>query len=399
MADAYDFWALRLRRDEAVLVDAFWDRFAEIAQPLDRYLLGRPERIDPKKEMRLALGPLAEQLFWEFGATDHDGQMLYLTAELFHRRRVLARAVSQRAPDIPGWRVADTRLPVVSLPEAVETILNRSRANKIFAEELTPTRGAHRQVDLEVVGVGEQDFLADQAGVIFAVLLGDVADQNWLGECRAVSRGGLSRLLKRASRGRKETLAWLESVRGAAVDMISGIEAERPDFAFRDSRLESEKLYDFRLNPVDGDRTKRRDAIAYVTRYRQLVAARFAGVPVSSLRFSRFFEAFCGLKITRDPQGGLNDSEGLIAFTREVESALMSTGLGGVTGRAEGLEHFYVDVALEDLEQAVEVLKATLSRQKITAPVWLLFDEAGLEDRYFPLTPLTPPRPLNPDDG
>lgn len=388
MSDAYDFWAQRLPRDEAREIDRFWERFADRAQELDRHLLGRAPGVDPDRLMREALGPLADRLFWEFGPTGADGQTLAITAELFHSRRALARAVMLRAPRLPGWRFTDQRPPVIRIADAIETVLWRSRADRIQVEAITPQRGAHRQVDLVAAGQGDPEFLADQAGIVFGALLGDVADQNWLGQCQAQVRSGGARFLRRLGQaaGGQPPEAWLDRFRAAAVDVISGFEEERPREPFADSRMTPETLIEFRLNPQADNAERRQDAISYKTRYRPVVAARFAGAPVSSMRFSRYLESFCGLKIRRGEGLAVEDEAALGALAAEIERLMAPAGIGGVTGFGEGLAHVYIDLAIEDMEAAVGILRRALSEAGVTAPTWLLFDEAGLEDRYFPLT-------------
>ena len=397
MADAYDFWAQRLAREDTQEIDAFWDRFAEIAQDLDRHLLGRAPHVDAARLMRRALGPLADKLFWEFGPTEPEGQSLAVTAETYHSRRALARAVMLRAPQLPGWRVSDLRRPVLRVPEAVSRILLRSRADTVAVQAVAPHRGAQRRVDLAVEGQGEAAFLADQAGVIFGVLLGDIADQNWLGETHVTRRGGLGARLGRLVRRGPRPEQWLERFRGAAVDVISALEAERPELPFAETRMHDDEMAEFRLDPRGDGAAGRHDALVYRTRYRPLVAARIAGVPVSSLRFSRFFESFCGLKIARG--SGLpaeaEGEAGIAALARDIEAALTAAGIGGVTGHGQGVNFIYIDLALEDVELALGILRTALARAEVTAPAWMLFDEAGLADRYFPVTERAPATPMH----
>jgi len=396
MSDAYDFWAHRLPRDQTEEIDAFWNRFSVIARDLDRALLGRADHIEPIPLMKKAFGSLSHKLFWEFGGTDPDGHTLAITAEVFHSRRVLARAVMQRAPRIPGWKVTDVRAPILGMAAAAETVRTRSRSEEIVINRLTPKRGAHRRVDLEALGEGDPAFVSDQSGVVFAVLLGDMADQNWLGDCKVTTANRLRQMGRRLVSKPPAPEEWFENFRQAAVDVISGLEAERPEMSFADRRMRSDKMVEFRLDPRAEDRAARNDALLYRTHYRALVAARIAGVPVNSLRFSRFFESFCGLKIMRGPglPAEAESEAGIAEIAGDLEAALTSAGVGGVTGYGQGLEHIYIDLALEDVELSLGIIRTTLARGDVTAPTWMIFDEAGLEDRYFPITEGAPATPL-----
>ncbi len=394
MLDAYDFWAERLSSEDLVLIDDFWLRFAEIAPRIERYFRGLARRIDADGEVKAALGPLAERLVcdFEFGA---EGKLaLVITPELYHSRRALARAAVARAPDLPGWEVRDARWPVARVPDAVRAILGRSRSEALAVEELIPRRGAHRLVDLVAHGFGDREFLADQGGVIFSVLLGERADQDWLGTAypRRWPILALTNLTLARERPRKDR--WLSEFRERATEIIEGFEAERPQTRFADGPMRVEDTVSFRLRPRTGDWERRGDAMVYQSRHRALTAARLAGVRIGGARFSRFREIFCGLKIRRTNATPFAEVAEIATLGARIEETLMTRKIGGVTGRAVGLEHVYIDLALIDLRASIDALRGMLGAEGIFGPVWLIFDDAGLEDLYHPLMPQTPPTPM-----
>jgi len=394
MADAYDFWAERLPSEDFVLIDDFWLRFAEIAPRIERYFRGLARGIDPDAEVRAALGPLADRLVcdFEFGA---EGKLaLVITPELYHSRRPLARAAVARAPQLPGWEVRDARWAVARVPDAVRAILGRSRSEALAVERLIPRRGAHRLVDLVAQGFGDREFLADQGGVIFSVLLGERADQDWLGTtyARRWPIVSLTSLSFRRERPRNDR--WLTEFRERATDLIVAFEAERPARRFSDRPMRVEDTVSFRLRPGQGDRERRRDALFYQSRHSALTAARLAGVRIGGARFSRFKEIFCGLKIRRTNASPFAEVADIATLGARIEDALMGPKLGGVIGRASGLEHVYIDLALLDLRGSLDALRRALGNEGVLAPVWLIFDDAGLEDLYHPLMPQTPPTPV-----
>lgn len=393
MADAYGFWAERPDREETRAIDDFWEAFARAAPRIERSLRGGAPHIDPDHEVRTALGPLADRLFWDF-ETDAEGRRrIVVTAELGHANRVLARRCALRFPDIEGWSASDHRLPIVPIPSAVRAILFRSRSEAMAVEEVTPRRAAHRLVDLVATGRGDDEFLADQAGVCFSVLLGDRADQDWLGETRArtVRRGGLRARLFGSEVPRNDR--WLTDFRAHCVEIISRLEADRPEAPFVESLYDSAAAQVWRLRPVDGDPGRRHDMTTCRSRYPALATARMARVRIGTLRFSRFGECFCGVKIRRTPSAPFEGVADLAALAAAAEERLMRAGLGGLTGTGEGTDHVYLDLALMEIESAVRLLRAVLADSEIAAPAWLMFDEAGLEDRYLPLTAGAPPTP------
>jgi hypothetical protein len=394
MADAYDFWADRVTREEARAIDTFWDRFERARRRIERSLAGAASHVDPDREVETALGELASRLFWDFELTEEGRRRLVVTAELGHSNRTLARAVVRRCPGIEGWAVADAREPIAKIPSAARSILFRSRSEAFAVEEITPRRAAHRMVDLDAAGRGDPEFLADQAGIVFSALLGDRADQDWLGESRArqVRRGGMRERLFGAPVPRNDR--WLSDFRAACVEIISACEADRPEAPFAESRYADARHSDYRLKPAKIEAGRRRDAMIWQTRYPALAAARIAGMRIGAPRFTRFGESFCGVKLRRTQSAPFDRGEQLGRLAVAVEAALMEAKIGGLTGVGEGAHHVYLDVALMEIETALPLVRDVLKREKVEVPAWMIFDEAGLEDRYLPLTPGTPPTPL-----
>lgn len=394
MADAYDFWAAHVPRDQVSAIDDFWLRFREIAWRIERHFRGQAPGIDADTEIRAAMGPLRERLVADFEFGPEGELVLVLTPELYHSRRPLARAAVARAPRLPGWSFRDTRRPVARIPEAVRAILARSRSEALAVEALRPRRGAHRLVDLVAHGHGDREFVADQAGIIFSVLLGERADQDWLGDThgRPTARESLRKWLARRPEPRHDR--WLSEFREQAIGIIEGCEADRPARPFVETPMNVDETVTFRLRPTPGEPGRRGDAMLWQSRYRAFTAARLAGVRIAGLRFSRFDEVFCGLRIKRTGASPFAEVADIASFAARIEERLMRAKAGGITGRASGVDNVYVDLALVDLDGAIAALRVGLVEEGVTGPAWLLFDEAGLEDRYHPMTARTPPTPM-----
>ncbi|MEL6217647.1 MAG: hypothetical protein AAFR79_04150 [Pseudomonadota bacterium] len=394
MPDAYDFWAARITSRQAALIDEFWLRFGDIRSRIERHFRGYAPNVNPDAEIAGVLGGLSDDLACDFEVDTHGGLTLVISAELRHSRRPLARAALARGPEFPSWRFSDLRAPIADLSEAVQAIRRRSRADRIELSGIETRRGAHRMIDLGARGNGDGDFLGDQAGIVFSVLLGEEADQDWLGEVVSEPPSSSIRMRSLLRKKADDPTLWLELFRNEATAVIAELREERPERPYAEHRMRVEHMASFRLRPTPGDRARRRDALLYQSRDPKLVAARLAGARISGRRFSRFGEIPCGVKIRRGSPT-LAEPEDIASLGMAVEHALMEAGVGGLTGRASGLEHSYLDVALQHLERGIDVLRDVLTEEGIVTPTWLIFDEAGLEDCYHPLMPQTQPTPMD----
>ncbi|MEM9147544.1 MAG: hypothetical protein AAGC57_15250 [Pseudomonadota bacterium] len=394
MADAYDFWAARISSEKTAAIDDFWLRFTDVHRRIERHFQGYSPQVNPDAEMANALGGLATDLACDFEVSELGQITLVVTAELRHTRRALARAAVWRAPELRGWRFSDVRAPVSAADAALKAIRLRSRSDGLAVSSIEPRRGAHRMIDLEVRGAGERDFLADQAGIVFATLLGEDIDQDWLGEVGAEPQSVMTLARGLFSKKADDPAPWLRDFHDEAMAVIAATRDELPDRPYGAHRMRVDDTTNFRLRPTEGDRSRRRDALQYQSRDPKLVSARLGGARVAGQRFSRFAEIPCGLKI-RTGTSRLTEAAEIASLGVVLEEALMAARIGGLTGRASGLEHAYIDLALTDIDRGAEVLRRTLAAQDITTPTWLIFDEAGLEDCYHPLMPQTQPTPMD----
>ena len=379
---ALDFWADRPERADLRMVDAVWHRFERAADRMRRGLDGTAPHFDPERILASVLGELSDRLA---GSFERDGAgWRVVLSPLRQSDRLIARAAQRRFPDLPGWSAGDARAPVPPgdvLPAGVRS----------GAQTILPRRGPHRLVDIEVAGQGGADALEAEATWIAHALLGEARARDWLGETRGrpARRGLLRRLLPPRPLERR-----LSRVQRAIEAAIRQMEGQRPDTPFARVPSEGARLTAYRP-PTSADPGRpRADCTLWMSRHPALVAARIAGAPVAPVRFTRFAESFVALQIRRGSAGPFARPDALERLARAVEAHLMEAGLGAVTGQGEGARHIYLDLALLELAPALPALAALLRAEGIEVPVWMIFDEAGLEHLTLPLFPGTPPRPF-----
>ncbi|MEM7497804.1 MAG: hypothetical protein AAF371_07400 [Pseudomonadota bacterium] len=393
MADAYDFWAERLPGEQQAAVGAFWAAFERQAAFLDAVFTGK-DRSSGGEEvgacMNAALGPLADEIYWEFGpgeATGEDeageaGHFLALTPELFHSKRPLARALLRAAPEMPGWRFGDARRAQGTHDHLLAAVATRAfREVTLTGAEVQA--GPHRTID--VLGHGPEEDAGGQAGLLFSLIVGEAAERDWLGEIATVvgsgaRRRGLSGLFSRRP-AVDET--WVPAFAEAAEAMLEAMRADRTPGPFAPPRAEAERAL-FQLAPEDGS-WPRADIVTYVTTRPDYAEARFGGVPLSAARFSTEGESFIGLRLARSSAAPFEEVTEREALADAIDADLRTAALGGVFGEAHGSAHVYVDAAVTDLPRAIATIERVLGQRALHAPAHILFDEAGLTDLALPL--------------
>lgn len=384
MADAYDFWAERVMAEEAASIDRFWEAFAASADELERTFnqADNPAgETDVAAVMHAALGSLWDSLFWEFGPGTDGGHHLALSPELNHGMRPLARAAINRAPDLPGWSFSDARPPD---PLSVHTVaLIEGRATTGYTiNGITPARGDHRRIDFTGTGSGGNPMVTGLTGLTFSVLFGEAVERNWLGELFAERRGLLSSL-KKAPDSQDWMRKFVEQTQSVLAELIETRSTEPLGAHFR----EDAEISLFQVEPRDDPDNPRADMFTYSTPLPDLAQARFARARLSVIRFSGHAESLCGLRIPRTENHPFDQVDHRAGLAAAIHASLAIDGIGGVTGEGHGKAHVYIDFAVSDIAAAMARAEAELGKAGITAPCTLLFDEAGLEERFLTLTP------------
>ena len=384
MADAYDFWAERIAPNDSAAIDRFWDRFVEIAPALDGTFRGTADPVDVASSLTLALGDLAERVTsWEFGPAE-TGHFLALSPELDHEKRPLIRALLNRAPELAGWEFGDARRPHDSLDHVLH--LAASRMHQLLTlTGVSSCAGSHRRIDL--IGNGAGRDVDCQAGLVFSVIFGEAIERDWLGEISFGRRAGglLSKLIGKASRAAPPE-AWLAPFLEETQHLLDQLMEDRPEAAYSAPLGAGTEVTLYECEPRESD-DPRSDTITYQTAHTDLAAARFAGVRISSVRFSRHRESLLGLRIERTPEQPFGQVSDRSDLAERIDSALRASGAGGVYGEGHGTGHVYIEFATGDIPMATAIVERVLGQSEVSGPAAFLFDEAGLEHRVWSFQP------------
>lgn len=109
--------------------------------------------------------------------------------------------------------------------------------------------------------------------------------------------------------------------------------------------------------------------------------------------FSRCGEtfAFAQIDATGVPPAETVTYRGRIADA--VDVALRAAGLGCSIGGGTGRQHLYIDLALTDLEPALEVTCRALRDAGAPRRTWLMFPDPAMADEWVGVHADTPPPP------
>ncbi|HVT45755.1 MAG TPA: hypothetical protein VMT00_15355 [Thermoanaerobaculia bacterium] len=213
-------------------------------------------------------------------------------------------------------------------------------------------------------------------------LLGeDILDQ-WIGPIEVAPRKrSLLRLIGReADKG-----LTLQDLRREVSRRIDAIRASLPEKPCID-RDDEWTLWELKPDPFD-DYPEQSDLFVGKSMVPAMWLALRSNEPFFSDSFSRHGETFSYLKL--DGSEGLDEEH--FADKGEIEDAidhaLRAARAGCFIGGGTGLRYSYLDLALLDVDRAIDVVRNILQRGNIPKRSWLLFHDANLAAEWVGIWP------------
>jgi hypothetical protein len=361
-------------------IDSWWRAFVAAAPKLDDYFHGDC-RWDLAGWMRENLGVVDERIMWEFGpGTGGCGQRLVLTPEAEHRLRPLVDVVLARAPKLDGWEFHAHRL-AEDLTEALRTVAERTSV-EFYGWQAHADLTDEGLIDVVLsppFALSEKEEARAAAPLLVESLVGEELMDLWIGDIEIGSHTGsgplgdlapIVRALVEAQRARLPRLPYWRRAREGPWTLL-------------------------RLAPRTGqsDFAGQQDMLIAKTMDLDLWKALHGQRPFQSRRFSRSGELMATLKI--DGAGCL-PGDGVVDKA-SIEDAIADTleplKLGGQIGGGTGLRYSYIDLALTNVEAAMDALCPVLRAARLPRRTWLLFFDADLGDEWIPLWDDSPAPP------
>jgi hypothetical protein len=366
-------------------IDAWWSEFATRIKDLAA-LFKRQRKWDLPEWMERHLQAVDPQLMWEYGpAVRGQGHRLVITPESAKHLRPLVTTMLERAPTISGWEFYAYRL-AEDIRKAEVTVKARAQG-QLAGVEARVVRGHHNLIDLHFLSPRARqrnDSQAlNEAFVATETLLGEKLMDRWI---------GVIDVEPLAAQGPVVSLAELRpAVERLVGEIQEGLPSE-PHQIWTASAL-------WHLLKMDPERAddypEQHDLFVAKTPHLPLWQAAHLRSFYDE-RFSRCGEIFAYLKL--DGSQGLDEEK--FADKSEIEDALdavlMPANLGCQIGGGTGLRYSYIDLALTDLDKAVDAIRARLREGNVPRRSWIQFFNAEWRQEWIGVYPDSPPPPLPP---
>lgn len=389
-------------------IDAWWLAFQEKKDDISA-LFTRKAQWDLPGWMEEHLQSIDSAIMWEFGPGVQGGRhRLVITPESRKDLRPLVRSILEKAPAIEGWEFYEYRLPE-KLSQATLSVEGRTGINIADFKFRASLDELHR-IDIQFTSpqVKNQD---DEEAINAAIvtlesLLGEERLDKWIGAIEVVpppKSSVLGSLFKKQSKELPDfyPLERLSETVNALVGSVQDQMPAKPCHEWVDKR-ESEdasqwSLWELQPEQVD-EYPEQTDLIVGRSVMPALWTNAHSGRLLTSERFSRCGEIFVYLKI--DGIDWL--AEARFADKSEIEDALdallTSAKLGCVIGGGTGIRYSYIDLALTNVQEAIQIIKKCLQEGKVPRRCWIQFFDSIYAREWVGIYDDTPAPPMVEDE-
>ncbi len=348
----------RYRGEMKHSIDAWWAHFQNKRKNIESMLDGKT-KWDLEEFMAESLQSIDESLMWEFGTELDNKYQLVITPETERYLRPLVESIIESAPKISTWSFFGYRQPH-GTEETAEIVVEQTGIKladlrfdaRMDEEHLIDVRFAHVQPK-------SKESLADAVFMASEYLIGEEILDRWIGDMEIDAENTTD-------------FKPLSELPNKIASLIAQTQATMPEQHLYNVR-DSLAVTAFTAEPTeeDDDTTERFDMVSAQTRLKQVWQAAHSGSPFDSCRFSKHGEKFCYLKLQ-----GLTDSAKIDSLESAINKALGEKKLGCTTGSAVGKGHGYIDLCLQDVQQAIPLLRKVCETEAKSTRGWLQFFDA-----------------------
>lgn len=358
-------------------IDHWWTQFRSRMNDLEAMFEGTHDW-DVVAWMEKELLAIDEDLSWEFRPSSIHGQHeLAFSPEQDPSKIGLIRQILKRAPTAANWHF-DIFRNAVDIEHCLARTLD-STGIDLSNSTVSVHEGQANQIDFVFHFdrlPSDEDVLFEAMLIAIELLLGEELMMTWAGSFEAVDDEKAH-----DSKMRFVPLAQVPQAVAAVSERMTDRLASEPYW----NRVDELQWAAFELKPQEAiDYERRDDLLTAVTCDPDLAAATFEAQAFASERFSRHGETFCYIKV--DERGSVETG---FAEREDMEEAIRSTletqELGCLVGSGTGLRYTYLELALTDLDEALNAIRETLQEGQVSRRSWVLFHDASLHNEWFPI--------------
>ncbi len=368
-------------------IENWWLSFAKRSKEFESHIRGR--RPLPIEELANwvddGLNKINDNLLWELWPGDDDTCLFIITPEMDHYKRPLVKTIVEMAPHIEGWSFLPVR-PALSV-DVLQSIFESRTGLSIPETKISCVRSSRNVVDVTFFSdsfSGENDREdIETAYCLCEYLVGEDTLNKWIGTITTqVINTSAGRIVSLFARDKPIDMTHTKSLSefAQAVDkVVLEIKLQIDDEPLRLQILQPAELLTFEDAASHSAATRR----TFVSAKKDIVESIVLNGLFYSERFTKHGERFCYLKIT----GGelLVATEWFVKLRGQVDQQLRAAEAGCVFGFGHDAEHLFIDLAIENFDEAVVVLRNVAQQEKLPVNSWLLFFDTELEQEWIGL--------------
>jgi len=368
-------------------IENWWQLFAKRSKEFESHIRGR--RPLPIEELANwvddGLNKINDNLLWELWPGDDDTCLFVITPEMDHYKRPLVKTIVEMAPNLEGWSFLPVR-PALSV-EVLETIFESRTGLSIPETKVACSRSSRNVVDVTFFSdsfSGENDREdIETAYCLCEYLLGEDTLNKWIGNIiTQVINTSAGRIVSLFARDKQLDMSHTRSLAefAQAIDkVVLEIKVQIDDEPLRLQAMQQPELLTFDEAAISSPSRRR----SFVSAKKHIVESIVLNGIFYSERFTKHAERFCYLKIT----GGelLMATEWFVKLREQVDEKLRAGQAGCVFGYGHDVEHLFIDLAVEKIEEAIVVLRNVAQQEKLPVNSWLLFFDTELEQEWVGL--------------
>lgn len=338
-------------------------------------------------------------LEWEGRTTENAEEMFIVSAGDRYNNRAMIQTAIEMAPKLEDMTFSHFRPPVpqediaeyleakdFSLPSDIRFSWEKSEINKIDLYYYS------------ITFIGNTDYYLEFTLTLTAAILGEEMLEYWINRADPKRPTLPPMRLVNSVLGKPSTISHnINVLQKQCLKLKKQIEDALPDQFIADYVLsqENEKVpYCMWTRKPDEDNVPdiRKKRCIYFVTIKSFLQALIGSIYFHSHCHSKLGEIFCYIETDFFDDGIESENKDFgprERLMKKVDLRLRENKLGCLVGYGSGLDRWYLDLALTDVNQAIPILRKIASENNLPENSWLLFYDSHLSDEWVGMYPTT----------